>query len=148
MGSLRVRHDWLTEHSMVTKKERGKRDKEYGINRYTLLYVKEISNKDLLYSTKNYIQYRIKLQWKIHHFPGSLTSIKSYIMGYWSTINKLCYPTLFSVLWFSNLRVCFPGNSIYGPYAFLVPKVTCQLTPTATLVYSPFLPQQVSHFPC
>ena len=42
---------------MVTKKERGKRDKEYGINRYTLLYVKEISNKDLLYSTKNYIQY-------------------------------------------------------------------------------------------
>ena len=74
---------------MVTKMERGKRDQEYGINRYTLLYVKEISHKDLLYSTRNYIQYRIKPQWKIYHFPGSLTGIKSCIMGYWPTINKL-----------------------------------------------------------
>ena len=32
---------------------------ESGINRYTLLYVKQITNKDLLYSTGNYIQYPI-----------------------------------------------------------------------------------------
>ena len=28
-----------------------------GINRYTLLYTKQINNKDLLYSTGNHIQY-------------------------------------------------------------------------------------------
>ena len=32
---------------------------EYGINRYTLLYIKQINNKDLLYSTGNYIQYLV-----------------------------------------------------------------------------------------
>ena len=29
----------------------------FGVNRYTLLYIKQISNKDLLYSTGNYTQY-------------------------------------------------------------------------------------------
>ena len=37
---------------MVTKRESGE-----GINRYTLLYIKQIYNKDLLYKTGNYIQY-------------------------------------------------------------------------------------------
>ena len=32
-------------------------NQEYGINRYTPLYIKQISKKDLLYSTGNYIQY-------------------------------------------------------------------------------------------
>ena len=32
---------------------------EYGINRYKQLYLKQISNKDLLYSTGNYIQYLV-----------------------------------------------------------------------------------------
>ena len=31
----------------------------FGINRYTLLYIKQITNKDLLYSTGNYIQYLV-----------------------------------------------------------------------------------------
>ena len=35
------------------------RGKEIGINRYTLIYRKQINNKDLLYSTGNYIQYLI-----------------------------------------------------------------------------------------
>ena len=30
---------------------------EFGINRYTLLYIKQINNKELLYSTGNQIQY-------------------------------------------------------------------------------------------
>ena len=30
---------------------------EFGINIYTLLYIKQITNKDLLYSTGNYTQY-------------------------------------------------------------------------------------------
>ena len=30
---------------------------ELGNNRYTLLYIKQVNNKDLLYSTVNYIQY-------------------------------------------------------------------------------------------
>ena len=34
-------------------------NEEFGINRYTLLYIKWIKNEDLLYSTGNYIQYLI-----------------------------------------------------------------------------------------
>ena len=36
----------------------GKRDK-LGINGYTLLYIKWITNKDLLYSTGDYIRYLV-----------------------------------------------------------------------------------------
>ena len=32
---------------------------EYGINIYTLLYIKQIDNKDLLYSIGNYTQYLV-----------------------------------------------------------------------------------------
>ena len=39
-GKVRIRMDW-----------------EFGINIYTLLYIKQITNKDLLYSTGNYSQY-------------------------------------------------------------------------------------------
>ena len=35
-------------------------NQELGINRYTPLYIKQITNKDLLYSTGNYIQYLVK----------------------------------------------------------------------------------------
>ena len=36
-----------------------KRDsREFGVRRYTLQYTNEINNKDLLYVTGNYIQYR------------------------------------------------------------------------------------------
>ena len=39
--------------------ERGGINQEFGINRYTLLYIKWINNKDLLYSNEKYIQYLI-----------------------------------------------------------------------------------------
>ena len=42
-----------------SEREQGGTKKEYGINRYKLLYIKQISNKDLLYSTGNYTQYLI-----------------------------------------------------------------------------------------
>jgi len=45
---------------MVTKGERWKRYKLGGINRYTLLHVTQMNNKDLLCSTRNYIPYLIK----------------------------------------------------------------------------------------
>ena len=32
---------------------------EFGINRYTLLYIKQANNKDVLYSTENYTQYLV-----------------------------------------------------------------------------------------
>ena len=32
---------------------------EFGSDRYILLYIKQINNKDLLYSTGNYIQYLV-----------------------------------------------------------------------------------------
>ena len=44
----------------VTKRERwGGINQEFWINRYILLRIKQITNKDLLYSTGNYIQYCI-----------------------------------------------------------------------------------------
>ena len=49
----------MEKKSMVTKWEkRGEGiNYEFGIRRYTLLYIKQINDKDLLYSTGNYIQY-------------------------------------------------------------------------------------------
>ena len=55
----------MTEHAhtkLTLPKWKGKegRDKlEYGINRYKLLHIKQIGNKDLLCNTGNYIQYPI-----------------------------------------------------------------------------------------
>ena len=45
--------------NIITIRRRGGRGINYkvGINRYTLLYIKYINNKDLLYSTGNYIQW-------------------------------------------------------------------------------------------
>ena len=34
-------------------------NQEYGINRYTPIYIKQITNKDLLYSTGNSTQYSV-----------------------------------------------------------------------------------------
>ena len=46
---------------MITKgKRRGRGiNQEFRINRYTLLYIKQINNEDLLYSTGIYIQYLV-----------------------------------------------------------------------------------------
>ena len=46
---------------MVTKAERSGEEinQEFGINRYTPLYIKQVTNKDLLYSTENYTQYLV-----------------------------------------------------------------------------------------
>ena len=46
---------------MFTKgeKEEGSTNQKYGINKYKLLYIKQIGIKDLLYSTGNYIQYLV-----------------------------------------------------------------------------------------
>ena len=49
-------------------KERGKgggTNLRYGINRYKLLYIKQISNKDILYSTGNYIQYLVIMDYNL-----------------------------------------------------------------------------------
>ena len=42
---------------MVTKG--GGINQEFGINKYTLLYIKQINNKDLLYSTGSYTQHLV-----------------------------------------------------------------------------------------
>ena len=44
---------------MITKGGKGERGikQEFGINRYTLLYIKQLTNKDLQYNTENYTQY-------------------------------------------------------------------------------------------
>ena len=45
---------------MVTRGERKRRiNWEFVINRYPLLYIKQMNNRDLLYSTRNYVQYYV-----------------------------------------------------------------------------------------
>ena len=46
---------------MVTEgeKSRGAKNKEFGVSKYKLLYMKQINNKVLLYSTGNYSQYLV-----------------------------------------------------------------------------------------
>ena len=39
---------------MVTKGAWGETNYKYGVNRYKIPYVKQIINKDLLYSTRDY----------------------------------------------------------------------------------------------
>ena len=48
---------------MVTKGGQGKGgvNQEFGINTYTLLSIKQITNKDLLDSTRNYTQYLVMI---------------------------------------------------------------------------------------
>ena len=69
-----------TENRLVVATGEGK-DKleEFGMNRYTLLRIKQINNKDLLYSTGNYTQYpaltyngkrRSKKEYTERDFPG------------------------------------------------------------------------------
>ena len=41
------------------QREQEEINSEFGINRYTVLYIKQINNKNLLYNTGNYIQYAI-----------------------------------------------------------------------------------------
>ena len=38
-------------------------NQKFGINVYTLQYMKQITNRDLLYSTENYIQYLVMLNY-------------------------------------------------------------------------------------
>ena len=38
---------------------RGAKNQEFGINRYTLLYIKQVNNNELRYSTGNYTQYLV-----------------------------------------------------------------------------------------
>ena len=48
-------HGWTEETNIVTKGEEGQINWEYHMNRYILPYILKINNKDLLYSTSNYI---------------------------------------------------------------------------------------------
>ena len=43
----------------LPKRERGQINQEFGIKIFTLLYIKQITNKDLVYSTGNSIQYAV-----------------------------------------------------------------------------------------
>ena len=44
---------------MVSRGKGTGKDWEFGIDMYTLLYLKQITNKDLLYSTGNSIEYSV-----------------------------------------------------------------------------------------
>ena len=63
------------------KVEQGGINLEFGINRYTILYIKEI-NKDLLFNTGNYIQYLVIT------YNGK--DLKKYISIYVHITESLC----------------------------------------------------------
>ena len=72
----------------------GVTNQEYGINRYKLLYMKQISNKDLLYTTGNYIQYlvttykvSILVHLKLQVYYKS--AIFQFLKSYYSNIDPL-----------------------------------------------------------
>ena len=57
--NLHMKQKWTHRRKdklMVTKGEGGQGgiNQEFGINTYTILYIKQIMNKDLLYNTENY----------------------------------------------------------------------------------------------
>ena len=54
---------------------------EFGINIYTLLYLKWITNKDLLYTTGNYAQYYVTTDSYRRPFPRlSATRLTSFLL--------------------------------------------------------------------
>ena len=59
--SYKTEIDPQTENKLMVTKAKtwcmGRINQEFEINIYTLLYIKQINNKGLLYSTGNYIQY-------------------------------------------------------------------------------------------
>ena len=66
MWNLKKWYKWtylpnrLTDRKQTYGYQKGKQGgkiKEFEISKYKLLYIKQINNKDLLYSTGNYIQY-------------------------------------------------------------------------------------------
>ena len=58
----RNRHTDIENKFMVTKGEReGRINYEFGIDIYTLIYIKEVTNKDLLYSTGDNTQWFVIL---------------------------------------------------------------------------------------
>ena len=59
-------------------------NQEFGISRYKLLYIKQINNKVLLYSTGNYIQYPV-----IHH--NEKQYVKEYILNHLAVHEKLTH---------------------------------------------------------
>ena len=67
---------------MITKVERGRGiNLEFKINRYTLLCIKQINSKYLLYNTENYIQYLARI------YNGA-KSKKEYLYVYIITMKK------------------------------------------------------------
>ena len=59
-------------------------NQEFGIKIYTLLYIKQITNKDLLYSTGNYIQYLVIT------YSGRECKKRIYIFLYTCITESLC----------------------------------------------------------
>ena len=77
---------WLSKEKVVW----GRINQEYEINRYILPYMKQISNKDLLYSTGSYIEYLV-LTWKriSKYMCNQITLL--YTWTYHNSVNLLQY---------------------------------------------------------
>ena len=50
-------HSQTENKLMVTNVREREINQEFGLNKYIILHIKQINNKDIIYSTGNYIQY-------------------------------------------------------------------------------------------
>ena len=95
--------DSQTENKLVViqGKRGGGINWEFGINIYTLLYVKQINNKDLLYNIGNYIQHLItNIMKRIIYLTYKQILVTLFIIGmFWSCMSGLprIVETLFKV---------------------------------------------------
>ena len=86
-------------------------NQELEINRYTQLYIRYMNNKDLLYSTWNYIQYLLTTL--IYTFFFRLFSIKFQVyskLNYFSIhlkLTQLCKSTILQLKQKRILMVCY-----------------------------------------
>ena len=51
-------------------KGKGGWNQDFGINRYTLLYIKQVTDKDLLYSTGKYSQCLVMMEKNLRKYGG------------------------------------------------------------------------------
>ena len=94
--------------------------REFGVDMYTLLFLKWITNKDLLYSTGNSVQCYVAA-WMGGEFEGKcihlyvwlspfVEIITSLLISYACMLSRFSHGRLFATLW----TVALPGSSVHG----------------------------------
>ena len=123
-------------------------NQEFAINRYKLLYIKQINNNDLLYSTGNYIQYLI-ITYNGKEYEREYIYMRIYICVYiyiymkpncfavHLKLTQYCKSTILQLKvyiqglpwWRSKESACQCRGHGFEPWSRKIPHVTEQLSP-------------------